>query len=125
MSYLERGTEVTPVPGGDALARAQEFRAAQGGGEIPLGAFRDYPHGDHQNIRVTWGHQNLYFTYASITSIAEFAEPEELLELPLAQGWIFLYRPHLGSWAELANLERDGQLLFWAIHDYLKQTTRP
>ena len=125
MRYLERGTEVPPVAVGDALTHAREFRAAQQGGEIPLGHFRNYPHGNRQTIRVSWGHQNLYFSYASITSITEFAKPEELDELPLFQGWIFQYRLHLNSWAELANLERDGWTAFWQTHDYLKNLTRP
>ena len=113
------------MPVAIALDRAREFRADQQVGEIPLGDFRNYPYGQWQTVRVTWGHQNIYFTYASITSLTEFADPGELAQLPLTQAWVFHYRPPLDSWAELANLERDGWTLFWQVHDYLKQTTRP
>lgn len=125
MTRLERGTIVPPVLVSDALSRAQEFRTAQQSGEIPLGDFRNYKHGDWQTIRVSWGYQNIYFVYATITSVTEFASPDELAELPLFQGWIFQYRPALDSWAELASMDRDGWLAFWYLHNNLKEWTRP
>lgn len=85
-------------------------------GADPRKAYQKYEYSDSITARATWGVDNIYFVFAFPTGGVTIGKPEDILDIPLFEGWIFQYMPQSDKFNLLVKASRDGSVLFWQEH---------
>lgn len=96
------------------FARVQKNAIEEGAN--PRTAYQVFEPSDSITTRSTWGVDNIYFVFAFPTGGKTIAKPEDILDIPLFEGWIFQYLPQSDKFNLLVKAGRDGAVLFWREH---------
>jgi hypothetical protein len=100
----------------EAKVYASDRRADILGGDDPRTSFLKSEYSDSVTVRATWGINNIYFVFAFPTGGVTIGKPEDILDIPIFEGWILQYVPQSDRFNLLVKAGRDGAVLFWQEH---------